>query len=99
MIVSCKKLYWFLITYSPEQKYKNLEQKIFDTLEESILASSGPKPDFTLGLNKAKEASSLDRQLLRIRDQNGGSHSHNFDLTYSVSSVESSSFRGQSQNN
>ncbi|XP_063706628.1 intraflagellar transport protein 88 homolog [Culicoides brevitarsis] len=69
---------------TPEQKYKNLEQKIFDTLEESILASSGPKPDFTLGLNKAKEASSLDRQLLRLRDQNGGSHSHNFDLTYSV---------------
>lgn len=53
-------------------------------LEESILAAAEPKPDFTQSLNKAKEASSLDRQLLRIRDQNGGSYSHNFDLTYSV---------------
>lgn len=42
------------------------------------------KPDHMLGLNKAKEASTLDRQLLKLREQNGSSYSHNFDLTYSV---------------
>jgi intraflagellar transport protein 88 len=54
-------------------------------LEESILASTSVKPDVIGGLAKAKEASSMDRTLLRMRNQNGGNFTHNFDLTYSVS--------------
>lgn len=72
---------------SPEQKYKNIEKKIVELLEESILASTGSKPDVIGGLSKAKEASSMDRTLLRMRNQNGGNFTHNFDLTYSVSSI------------
>jgi intraflagellar transport protein 88 len=53
-------------------------------LEESALLSTKPKNDVTTGLSKAKEASILDRQLLKMRDQNGGNFTHNFDLTYSV---------------
>lgn len=72
---------------SPEQKYKNIEKKIFQLLEESILASTGSKPDVIAGLAKAKEASSMDRTLLRMRNQSGSNNfTHNFDLTYSVSS-------------
>lgn len=73
----------------PEEKYKGLENKIIYLLEESILesttSSNGQLPiDLTSALNKAKEASSLDRTLLRLRDQNGGSSYHNFDITFSV---------------
>lgn len=67
-----------------EEKYKGLESRIMNLLEESILDSTGSSPDLTGSLNKAKEASSLDRILLRLRDQNGGSSQHNFDLTFSV---------------
>lgn len=44
------------------------------------------------GLTKAKEASSMDRTLLRMRNQNGGNFTHNFDLTYSVDSPISNQF-------
>ncbi|XP_055375936.1 intraflagellar transport protein 88 homolog [Condylostylus longicornis] len=67
----------------PQEKYKNLEQKIQNLLEESILAGSGNSGN-TEALNKAKEAWSLDRTLIRLRDQNGGTAFHNYDLTYSV---------------
>lgn len=68
----------------PEEKYKGLEAKILYLLEESILESTGQIPSLSSALNKAKEASSLDRTLLRLRDQNGGSAYHNFDITFSV---------------
>lgn len=68
----------------PEEKYKGLESKIMYLLEESILESTGNSPNLSSALNKAKEASSLDRTLLRLRDQNGGSSYHNFDITFSV---------------
>lgn len=71
-----------------EEKYKGLENKILYLLEQSILeATDGYHPggiDLNSSLNKAKEASSLDRTLLRLRDQNGKSSFHNFDLTFSV---------------
>lgn len=74
-----------IIFSSPEQKYKNIEKKIFQLLEESILVSTGQKPDVIAGLAKAKEASSMDRTLLRMRNQSGSNNfTHNFDLTYSV---------------
>lgn len=70
---------------SPDEKYKGLENKILYLLEESIIESTQPiNRDLNSALNKAKEASSLDRTLLRLRDQNGGSTYHNFDLTFSV---------------
>lgn len=69
---------------TPEQRYKNMETKIYALLEESIIASTGPKPDMSAGLAKAKEASALDRTLLRMRDQDGGTYTHNFDLTFFV---------------
>lgn len=68
----------------PEEKYKGLETKIVYLVEESILESTAKPPDLASALNKAKEASSLDRTLLRLRDQNGGSSYHNFDMTFSV---------------
>lgn len=90
--MSCSRLYLksrFILlksfTFRPEQRYKNIEKKILTLLEESILASTGVKPDAIAGLAKAKEASSMDRTLLRMRNQNGGNFTHNFDLTYSVS--------------
>lgn len=93
---------------SPEEKYKALEKKIQDLLEQSILMSTSgghstagnstanglfvgmssagvgddSKPDLRGALNKAKEASSLDRKLLQLRD--AGNFVHNFDLTFSV---------------
>lgn len=69
----------------PEEKYKGLESKILYILEESILEStSGKDANLSSALNKAKEASSLDRTLLRLRDQNGDSSYHNFDITFAV---------------
>lgn len=69
----------------PEEKYKGLETKILYILEESILESTSTKdPNLSSALNKAKEASSLDRTLLRLRDQNGDSSFHNFDITFAV---------------
>lgn len=46
--------------------------------------SSGVKPDITGGLTKAKKALSLDRSLLRMKEQNGDAFTYNFELTYSV---------------
>lgn len=69
----------------PDEKYKGLEKKILFILEESILESTSAKDsNLSSALNKAKEASSLDRTLLRLRDQNGDSTYHNFDITFSV---------------
>ncbi|KAL9890255.1 intraflagellar transport protein 88-like protein nompB [Glossina fuscipes fuscipes] len=42
------------------------------------------KASLAEGLNKAKEAFSLDRTLHRFRDQHGENIFHNFDLTYAV---------------
>lgn len=98
---------------SPEEKYKILEKKIQELLEQSILMSNIPttvkpssqqftvggggagdgetaavagggnsRPDLRGALNKAKEASSLDRKLLQLQD--AGNFVHNFDLTFSV---------------
>lgn len=68
----------------PEEKYKGLEAKILYIVEDSMLESAGKNPNLSSALKKAKEASSLDRTLLRLRDQNGNSNFHNFDITFSV---------------
>lgn len=80
VVIDPKKL-----TDLTEEKYKSLEAKIQTLLEESILESTArPTPNLSSALNKAKETSSLDRTLLRLRDQNNSSSYHNFDLTFSV---------------
>lgn len=70
----------------PEEKYKSLESKILYILEESILEgiTTAKETNLSAALKKAKEASSLDRILLRLRDKNGDSSYHNFDITFAV---------------
>lgn len=70
----------------PEEKYKSLENKILYILEESILEgiATAKEANASSALKKAKEASSLDRILLRLRDKNGDSAYHNFDITFAV---------------
>ncbi|XP_055309394.1 intraflagellar transport protein 88 homolog [Sitodiplosis mosellana] len=69
----------------PEEKYKGLEKKILFILEESILESTSTKDlNLSSALNKAKEAFSYDRTLLKLRDQNGDSSYHNSDITFAV---------------
>lgn len=51
-------------------------------IEESVIASCENKP--REGLDKAKEASSKERNLIRLQDQAGLSDSHNLDLTFAV---------------
>lgn len=52
-------------------------------IEESIVSSSENK--LRDGLDKAKEASSKERNLIRLQDQAGLSDAHNLDLTFAVS--------------
>lgn len=51
-------------------------------IEESCLANS--RGEFKLGLEKAKEASSKEKSLIRQREQAGLTEAHNLDLTFSV---------------
>lgn len=68
----------------PQIKYKHLESKVSNLLEQSIILSASTPPNYIEALNKAKEASVLDSGLLRMRDQNRETSFHNFDITYSV---------------
>lgn len=52
-------------------------------IEESIVASCDGR--LREGLEKAKEASSKERGLMRLQEQAGLSDSHNLDLTFAVS--------------
>lgn len=65
-----------------EDKIKNLEKKVNELIEESCFANG--KGDVKLALDRAKEASSKERSLIRMREQAGMSDSHNLDLTFSV---------------
>lgn len=51
-------------------------------IEESIVISCENK--YREGLEKAKEASSKERNLIRLQEQAGLSDSHNLDLTFAV---------------
>jgi intraflagellar transport protein 88 len=53
-----------------------------ELIEESCLASS--RGEQRLALDKAKEASSKERSLIRMQEQAGLSETHNLDLTFSV---------------
>ena len=67
---------------TPEDKIKNLEKKVNELIEESCFASG--RGEVKLALDRAKEASSKERSLIRLREQAGLSDSHNLDLTFSV---------------
>ena len=54
-----------------------------DLIEESCLASC--RNEGKLALDKAKEASTKERTLIRQRDQAGLSEQHNMELTFVVS--------------
>ena len=51
-------------------------------IEESCFANS--RGEVKLSLDRAKEASTKERSLIRLREQAGLSESHNLDLTFSV---------------
>lgn len=85
---------------SPQIKYKNMEAKIVKLLESSIVLAAQSSSNRSTGtnnaevksalaeaLNKAKDASSLDRILHHEQDKQGENVFHNFDLTYAVSSA------------
>ena len=67
---------------TPEDKIKTLEKKVNELIEESCFASG--RGEVKLALDRAKEASSKERSLIRLREQAGLSDSHNLDLTFSV---------------
>lgn len=67
---------------TPEDKIKGLEKKVNELIEESCFASG--RGEVKLALDRAKEASSKERSLIRLREQAGLSDSHNLDLTFSV---------------
>lgn len=71
--------------FSPEEKIKSLERRVMGLIEESCLAAS--RGEIRLALDRAKEASSKERSLIRQREQAGLSDGHNLDLTFSVSGV------------
>lgn len=70
---------WFL---RPEDKIKKLERRITELIDESCLAAS--KQQLRQALDKAKEASTKERNLIRLQEQAGLSDTHNLDLTFSV---------------
>ncbi|CAL4120134.1 unnamed protein product, partial [Meganyctiphanes norvegica] len=67
---------------SPEEKIKSLERRVMGLIEESCMAAS--RGELRLSLDRAKEASSKERSLIRQREQAGLSDGHNLDLTFSV---------------
>ncbi|XP_017857186.1 PREDICTED: intraflagellar transport protein 88 homolog [Drosophila arizonae] len=82
---------------NPQIKYKNMEAKIVKLLESSIVLAAQSSSNRSTGtnnaevksalaeaLNKAKDASSLDRILHHEQDKQGENVFHNFDLTYAV---------------
>ncbi|XP_033740062.1 intraflagellar transport protein 88 homolog isoform X5 [Pecten maximus] len=67
---------------SPEEKIRQLEKKVNTLIEESCFANS--RGEFSLGLEKAKEAGRKERVLVRQREQQSMGDQINLDLTYSV---------------
>lgn len=72
----------------PEDKIKKLERRITELIDESCLAAS--RQQLRQALDKAKEASSKERSLIRLQEQAGLSDTHNLDLTFSVSPIMTS---------
>jgi len=65
-----------------EEKMKQLEEKINDLVEQSVLA--GCKNDTKKALDLAKEAANKERSLIRLKEQAGANEGHDWDITFSV---------------
>lgn len=75
-------MFFFFSNFRPEEKVKKLERQIMDLIEESCVHSNlGRKKQ---ALEKAKEASSKERSLIRVQEHSGLSEAHNLDLTFLV---------------
>ncbi|XP_050362517.1 intraflagellar transport protein 88 homolog [Nymphalis io] len=79
---------------SIEDKIKHMESKIMTLVEESCVLSARPNSEeetdtqrdqnLSQALAKAQEASTLERQLIRMQEQANLGDSHNLDLTFAV---------------
>ncbi|XP_015111353.1 intraflagellar transport protein 88 homolog [Diachasma alloeum] len=67
---------------TPEEKIKSAERKIMDLIESSAEAAVGE--NVRVALERARDASSRERVLIRLQEQAGLSDSHNVDLTLAV---------------
>ncbi|XP_039745966.1 intraflagellar transport protein 88 homolog [Pararge aegeria] len=79
---------------SVEDKIKQMESKIMTLVEESCVLSAKSNSEeendsireqnLSQALAKAQEASTLERQLIRMQEQSNLGDSHNLDLTFAV---------------
>lgn len=69
----------------PEEKIKTTERKIMGLIETTAQAAS--ENNMKIALERAREASSRERALIRLQEQAGLSDNHNIDLTFAVSSL------------
>ncbi|XP_023318131.1 intraflagellar transport protein 88 homolog [Trichogramma pretiosum] len=67
---------------TPEDKIKQAERRIMTLIEESARAAC--EKNYKVALERAREASSRERALIRLQEQAGLSDSHNIDLTFAV---------------
>ncbi|XP_020293114.1 intraflagellar transport protein 88 homolog [Pseudomyrmex gracilis] len=67
---------------TPEEKIKTAERKIMALIENSAEAVS--ENNVRIALERAREASSRERALIRLQEQAGLSDNHNIDLTFAV---------------
>ncbi|KAG5331020.1 IFT88 protein, partial [Acromyrmex charruanus] len=67
---------------TPEEKIKTTERKIMGLIETSVQAAS--ENNIKIALERAREASSRERALIRLQEQAGLSDNHNIDLTFAV---------------
>ncbi|OXU19875.1 hypothetical protein TSAR_011846 [Trichomalopsis sarcophagae] len=67
---------------TPEEKIKQAERRIMTLIEESAKAAC--EKNMKVALERAREASSRERALIRLQEQAGLSDSHNIDLTFAV---------------
>ncbi|KAG7213804.1 hypothetical protein KM043_003020 [Ampulex compressa] len=67
---------------TPEEKVKIAEQKIMELIETSVAAAC--ENNSRIALERAREASSRERALIRLQEQAGLSDNHNIDLTFAV---------------
>ncbi|XP_012221934.1 intraflagellar transport protein 88 homolog [Linepithema humile] len=67
---------------TPEEKIKAREKKIMALIESSAEAAS--ENNVRIALERAREASSREKALIRLQEQAGLSDNHNIDLTFAV---------------
>ncbi|EZA59408.1 intraflagellar transport protein 88 homolog isoform X2 [Ooceraea biroi] len=67
---------------TPEEKIRATERKIMGLIESSAEAAS--EKNVRIALERAREASSRERALIRLQEQAGLSDNHNIDLTFAV---------------